>query len=236
MTFVALIVSGRVLYLKGVLDLDSIHAFLRIHPVSAVFIFIVFYVCFVSLVLPTLPFNLGAGFLWGTFWGGTFASLGSILGAVLAFLLARTLLGQPLRRRYGNRMLRWLQSNLNENGWIVVGFVRMNPVFPGAVNILFGLSSIRFGTYFWATAVFLLPPTFCFAYAGTTLNHWITGGEPVQLVREVMILSGCVIAITLLALALKFQLQRARSHADRRSEGAMSADAPPVSTNRVHLP
>jgi uncharacterized membrane protein YdjX (TVP38/TMEM64 family) len=215
--FVAAVALARYLHLRGLLELETLFTFLQAHPVSAPVIFIAVYALSSSLILPTLPFNLAAGFFWGTLWGGVYAAAGSILGCLSAFAIARSLLGQLLRRRFSSGVIAWLQQKLDESGWVIVAFVRMNPIFPAPVNFCFGLTSIRFNTYLWSTTVFLLPPVFFFAYAGSKLSHWVAEGGSPGIVFDAMVLSLGITLITVLTLLLKFQLGRGKpSNLDKK--------------------
>ena len=133
------------------------------YSATAPALFIGAYALAVALLLPTLPLNLAAGALWGPALGSIVALAGSTSGALLAFLLARSAVGRPLSRSLDRGRARRLQTLLQQHGWKVVAFVRLNPVFPGPVNFLFGFTSISARTYCWATGVFLAPPTIAFA-------------------------------------------------------------------------
>ena len=52
-------------------------------------LFVLAYAVAVTLLIPTLPLNLGAGVLWGAGWGSALSVAGATLGATLAFLLTR---------------------------------------------------------------------------------------------------------------------------------------------------
>lgn len=148
-----------------------VEAQLRDWPVMAAGTFVFGYGLAVTLMLPTLWLNVLAGVLWGPAIGGLLALAGSTGGAIAAFVLVRSTIGQPLARPANRALLRRLQIWFDRGGWQVVALVRLNPIFPGPVNHLFGLTSIGRGTYCWATAVFLAPPTFLFAAIGHALGE-----------------------------------------------------------------
>jgi uncharacterized membrane protein YdjX (TVP38/TMEM64 family) len=180
----------------GGLDLEDFFSLVDEYPVSGPIIFVVAYALLVALLIPTLPVNLAAGILWGGVWGGVLATLGSALGAVLAFLLARTSLGKPFARKYDNRLLNWIIHQIDQNAWKVVAFVRLNPAFPsGPVNFIFGLTSINFATYFYATLLFLFPPSLGVALIGAEAGHILLQGKSLELLR---ILSMTLVGILIL--------------------------------------
>ena len=54
----------------------------------------------VICMLPTLPLNLGAEFLWGTWWGMVYSVAGASAGALMGFLISRYLLRRWLEEKY----------------------------------------------------------------------------------------------------------------------------------------
>lgn len=140
-------------------------------PVTAAGVFVVGYALAVALMLPTLWLNLLAGVIWGPALGGVLALLGSISGALAAFTFVRVTVGQLLAKPANLTLLRRLQVGFAQGGWRIVALVRLNPIFPGPVSHLFGLTSIDFRTYAWATAVFVAPPTFLFSAVGHTAGE-----------------------------------------------------------------
>ena len=173
----------------GGLDLESFFNLIAEYPVFAPVLFVVAYALLVALLIPTLPVNLAAGVLWGGLWGGVLATLGGALGAIIAFLFARTSLGQPLAKRYDNRLLKWMTAQLENNTWRAIAFVRLNPAFPsGPVNFLFGLTSVPFTIYAYSSTIFLLPPAIGVAFIGAQAGEIILTGESIKML-EILTLS-----------------------------------------------
>ncbi|MDH5764337.1 MAG: VTT domain-containing protein, partial [Nitrospinota bacterium] len=166
--------------------------------VSAPVLFVIVYALLVALLVPTLPVNLAAGVLWGGLWGGVLATIGGSLGAILAFLFARTSLGQPLAKRYDNRLLKWMTDQLENNTWRVIAFIRLNPAFPsGPVNFLFGLTSVPLNLYAYSSTIFLLPPAIGVAIIGAQAGEIVLSGESIKMF-EILTLSlfGILILLT----------------------------------------
>ncbi len=187
------------LRLHGHLTPELVFRFIQEHPVSAPLLFIAFYIISTTFLVPALPLNLGAGIFWGPFWGSILATLGFLGGAIPAFLLSRTALGQPLAARFNNRFVLWLQTELDTRGWKVVAFTRLNPIFPsGPLNFVFGLSSISFATFVWATLVFVYPPALAFAIIGYASGQFLLQGLSGDLWQAVMLISLAVTALFLI--------------------------------------
>jgi uncharacterized membrane protein YdjX (TVP38/TMEM64 family) len=189
---------------QGHLNPEFIFKLINDYSLSAPVIFIIFYALSILTMFPTLPLNLGAGFLWGPVWGTLISMVGSCLGAIGAFAIARKAIGQPLAYRFDNRMVEWLQKEIETKGWKIVAFTRLNPVFPsGLLNFVFGLTSIRFLTYTWSSLVFLFPLTLAFAVIGYEVSNFVLEGEMADLVKNILIISSVITLIVLLWVTTK---------------------------------
>ncbi|MBA4358016.1 MAG: hypothetical protein C0405_09870 [Desulfovibrio sp.] len=161
------------------------------HALLAPLVFIGAYALAVVFMVPTLPLNIGAGFLWGPLLGGLFSLFGSTLGAVGAFLFARTTFGQPMAREFKSKIIKKLAASLENGGWKVVAFARLNPAVPTSIiNFLFGLTSLPLWTYAWASFVFFFPLCYAFAYLGFYTGGFILDGDMSRLVRIVVVSLG----------------------------------------------
>jgi len=74
-----------------------------------------------------------------------------------------------------------------------MAFVRLNPLFPGPVNFLFGLTSLSLWTFFWSTTVFLIPLTVVFSVLGSSVGELLLDSS-VSNVRNTMLVSGASFA------------------------------------------
>ena len=170
------------------------------HPFLAPFLFIVIYGLMVAFFIPTLPMNLGAGFLWGTFWGGPIAILGASLGAVLSFIASRYLARDYFNNKFNNKIWLWLKQELQKKNWKIVAFTRANPAFPfGLTSYFFGLTDLSFGKYFWPTIIAISPVAFLIAYIGDLANGIVLNGGSQNLIGNIFLLSSI---ITLLIVGL----------------------------------
>lgn len=183
---------------SGEFDPRMMQGLVAAHPVLAPVLFVLGYALVVVFMVPSLPLNLGAGFLWGSLWGGVYTTLGASLGALIAFLSVRTTFGQPLSRRFDNKLLDWLARHTQEHGWKVVAFVRLNPAIPsGPVNYLFGLTGISCLEFSWATLVFLFPFSYAFAFLGYCVGGLVLEGNVQLLVKLVLVCSAIVCAVVI---------------------------------------
>ena len=205
--FVALVGLAWWLRREGYLDPTMIEALLRERPVLMTFAFVLLYAVAVTTAVPTLPLNLAAGFFWGSVIGGILAAAAATLGAIAAFVVVRFLFGQPLARRFDNRILQTVQHELATKGWRFVAFMRLNPALPtGPLNYLFGLTALPFVTYAWSTFVFLLVPSWAMALIGQELGTFVAEGEAQDIVRLILIVSavaGALVGIKYFATVIR---------------------------------
>ncbi|OSM04902.1 hypothetical protein MAIT1_03010 [Magnetofaba australis IT-1] len=163
---------------EGLLHPEAIQSMLSEHPVQSVLLFTGFFMLAVLTTFPSLPLNLAAGYFWGGILGGVLIASAGSLAAIIAFVLARTTIGQPLAHRFDNRIVAKLQSEFDAKGWRFVAFARLNPIMPtGALNYLFGLTSLKLRTYATTTFVFLLPPSIAFAILGEQAGGFMIEGQ-----------------------------------------------------------
>ncbi|MDB5763989.1 MAG: associated Golgi protein-like protein [Herminiimonas sp.] len=201
-----LVMAGLVLYLRqiGYLTPQHVLADIQQHPSLAPIIFALVYAAMVIFLLPTLPLNLAAGFLWGPVGGTVLSVFAATLGASISFLAARYLVGSFLRDKFRSRVWRWLQLEIKKSEWQVMGFTRLNPIFPfGPLNYFFGFTSVTFGRFLWTTALFIVPPSALFSVIGDSIGGIVMDGASQNLVRNVVAFSAGVTALVVLRLAMK---------------------------------
>ncbi|MFU8895859.1 MAG: FAD-dependent oxidoreductase [Gammaproteobacteria bacterium] len=140
--------------------------------------FFAFYVLVTALSIPgAAVMTLAAGALFGLVFGTVLVSFASTIGATLAFLVARFLLRQPLRDRWGDR-LKALDAGIKRDGAFYLFTLRLVPLFPFfVINLLAGLTALRTRTYFWVSQLGMLPGTVVYVYAGTQLARIESPGD-----------------------------------------------------------
>src|SRR5207237_10043907 len=94
-------------------------------------VFIGAYAIATVLFLPGWIFTVTAGLLFGVIGGTAVALSGATIGATLAFLVARYLVRDSIQNLAGsNPRFRTLDRPLGDNGWKIVGLLRLNPLIP----------------------------------------------------------------------------------------------------------
>ena len=94
-------------------------------------------------------------------------------GAAIVFEIVKTSFGAALAERSGPFLTR-LSRGFAENGFSLLLFLRLTPVFPfWAVNAVAGLSRMALGTFLAATLIGIIPGAIAFALVGAGLDQVI---------------------------------------------------------------
>ncbi len=150
----------------------------------------------VVCMLPTLPLNLGAGFLWGAWWGMAYSVIGASAGALLGFLISRYLMHDYFDRVFKHSAWAWMQKEVAKRDWKLVAFTRINPIFPfGLTNYFYGITRVPLKSYLFGTVLFIAPPSLIVATMGSSINDFMLNAHA-KIYSENILLIG--IGITLL--------------------------------------
>jgi uncharacterized membrane protein YdjX (TVP38/TMEM64 family) len=190
-------------------------AFVERHWLMASVGFVFAYTIVVALSLPGATImTLTGGFLFGIATGSTLTVVGATLGATALFLIARTALGDVLRRKAGPFLAR-MADGFNRDAFNYLLFLRLVPVFPfWVVNLVPALLGMRLIPFVVATGLGIIPATIIFAAFGAGLGDIFDAGGEVDL-KSVLnpTLIAALIGLGLLAL-LPVAVKRMR---ERRS-------------------
>ncbi len=136
---------------------------------SAGLFFVIYVVC-TALSLPGAAIlTLASGVIFGLGLGTLLSSFASTLGAGLAFLGARYFLKDWVQSKFGSKISS-INAGVEKEGAFYLFTLRLMPVFPFfLVNLLMGLTPIKFWTYFFVSQAAMLPGTLIYVNAGTRL-------------------------------------------------------------------
>lgn len=138
--------------------------------------FMLIYAVAPVLFLPGLPITLSAGILFGPFWGVVYSIIGATAGASLAFLISRYVARDWISAKLTGPRWRKLEEGVLKNGWKIVAFTRLVPLFPfNLLNYAFGLTSIRFLPYAITSFVCMLPACIAFIVFSSSFLDVIKG-------------------------------------------------------------
>jgi len=139
------------------------------------------YAAALVFMVPAAPFTIGAGLIYG-FWGFPLALLSATLGATLAFLVSRHLVRDRVAGIIANRpALRAVDRAVAEEGWRVVGLLRLSPLMPfNLQNYALGATSVGLWPYVVATGVGIAPGCLLYVYLGVIGKSASGGGSALR--------------------------------------------------------
>jgi uncharacterized membrane protein YdjX (TVP38/TMEM64 family) len=181
----------------------TLQALVRSHPFLSLGAYLGVYILVVSFSLPAaLVMTLTGGLLFGPWAGGFAAAVGCTLGATVIFLIARTAVGDLLKRKAGPTAAR-IEEGVRRNAFSYIVMLRLFPVAPiWLVNLALAFVDIPLTTYVGASFLGILPPSLIYARLGSELNRLFVRGarpDPHLLLRPQ--LWAPLIGLALLALA-----------------------------------
>lgn len=180
----------------------ALTAFVAAQPLLAAGAFVAAYFLFTLLMIPgALWLTIGGGFLFGLAGGSALTVLGATLGATALFIVARTALGAPLRKRAGP-FLKRLEAGFAENPFSYMLTMRFLPVVPFPVsNIAPALLGAKLRDFFIATAVGIVPGTIAYAWIGSGLGAAFDSGQQPDIAAFASKLTPAFVALAVVALA-----------------------------------
>jgi len=180
-------------------NMNELKAYIGSFGILAPAVFIALFAAATVLFVPGLPVTVLSGILFGAFWGTIYVVIGSTIGVSAAFLIGRYL-GRDFVKRMTekNEKMKKIDKYIKEQGDTILIISRLVPVFPfNLQNYAYGITDIRFSTYFWYSLIFMIPGTFIYTSFGALAYSTIP-------VKELMLYSG----ILLIALCLLIILPR----------------------------
>ncbi|MCF8030713.1 MAG: VTT domain-containing protein [Desulfohalobiaceae bacterium] len=178
------------------------------HPLAVIGVYLVVYIPVVALSLPgATVLGLAAGALFGALTGTVIVSFASSIGASLACVIARYILRDWVRARFGDR-LRRVDEGIRSEGAFYLFSLRLIPLFPFfVINLVMGLTSMRLWTFYWVSQLGMLPGTFVYVNAGSQLAQI---DSPGSIFSPSLILSFALLGIFPLAAKKALDIYRKR--------------------------
>lgn len=194
--------------LSAYLDQDELRLWIDGFGLWGPAVYILIYCLAPSFMAPGLPLTVMGGVLFGPLWGTVYALTGATVGASIAFLVARYMGRSWVERLLGEGRLRALDEKVGEQGWKIVAFTRLIPLFPfNFLNYAFGLTSVRFGEYALASFIFMAPGTAAYAIFSSSLLDILKGRVSWEFVAGA--------ALVLLVSLLPFLYKRLKGNSGR---------------------
>lgn len=183
---------------------EEIIFFLKNYQILAPVLFILIYILMIIFLIPTLPMNLGAGFLWGGFLGGAISLVSTSFGAIIAFIISRYIIHDYFNNKFDSRIWQWLKQRIQKNDWKIIAFTRINPIFPFALtSYFFGLMPVSFLKFFIPTVLPVILPAFLFSYLGHSIGGIILGEKNGQILQKIFIIFALITFAALIYFLIK---------------------------------
>ena len=156
----------------------ELRAWATAHPVVAPLAFGLVYAAGVAVSIPGAAImTLAGGLMFGLVLGTLVVVVSATLGATLVFLIAKTALGEPLRRRASGWIKR-MEDGFREDALSYLLVLRLVPIFPfWLVNIVPAFLGMRLASYVLATFLGILPGTAVIASIGNGVGEILEVGE-----------------------------------------------------------
>jgi dihydrolipoamide dehydrogenase len=140
------------------------------HQPLTMAIYMAVYIVVTALSLPgAAVMTLAGGAIFGFWIGLLLVSFASTIGATLAFLVARFLLMDYVKRRFGDK-LKAVYEGIEKDGAFYLFTLRLVPLFPFfVINLVMGLTPIRTATFYVVSQIGMLAGTAVYVNAGTQL-------------------------------------------------------------------
>ena len=160
--------------------LDAFRGWIEDLGALGIVAFIGLYVVITVVMGPAAGLTLIGGLVYGV-WGFPLVVGAATLAATTAFLIGRYIARDRVARMgENNDKLKALNKAVSQEGWKVVGLMRLSPVFPfGLQNYLFSVTDIGLVPFALATAIGIMPGTALYVYIGS-LGQTDGGGGALQ--------------------------------------------------------
>ena len=157
---------------------SELQAFVGQNLALAALVYLALYATVVAASVPgALVMTITGGFLFGTFAGTVLTLFGATIGATGVFLIARTAMGDTLRRKAGGALSR-MAEGFREDAFNYLLVLRLIPIFPFfMVNLAPAFLGVPLRTFFMATFIGIAPGTFVYSSVGAGLGSVFERGE-----------------------------------------------------------
>jgi uncharacterized membrane protein YdjX (TVP38/TMEM64 family) len=154
----------------------------RNYVLSLLILMAVFAVLTASVVPGVFFVTITAGYLFGPWVGGVATSIAATVGALIVYAVARSALGEALRRKAARDMglMKKICDAIDRDTFWYVLASRLAVVVPfHMINVAAGVMAVRLTPYTVATVIGLLPAHIIYCWIGARLNQLLaTNPDP----------------------------------------------------------
>lgn len=188
---------------------ENILSYLEKNKIIAPILFIALHMLAAALFIPCSPLTVMSGFLWGPLYGMLYAVLGAICSSCFTFIVARYLGSDYFRGKIDYSIIKWLFDQVDKNGWKVIAFTQINPIFPAStLGYFYGLSNISFKVYLFTTLLFMLPMSIILVWFGQSIRETLLFGNWGNIVIPITVMVFSFIVLFLLKPIMKNLIEK----------------------------
>ncbi|WP_416897533.1 MAG: TVP38/TMEM64 family protein [Minwuia sp.] len=175
-------------------------------------VFVFAYAFAVTALVPGGLVTLAAAVAFGL-WAFPLVVIGATLGAGMSFLAGRYLARERVRRLIADRpKLRAVDQAIKEEGWKIVGLLRLSPVVPFSLqNWVLGATAAEFGPYMLATFFGIMPGTLLYVWIGS-IGGAAAAGEEASTLQYVFFGIGILATLAVTVLVGRKASARLKQH------------------------
>lgn len=148
------------------------------YPVLSAFLYVLIYILVTALSVPGGSIlTIAGGFLFGVMKGSAYVTLGASFGATLIFLTTKWAFYDFFRKKAGNSLNKF-NKGFSENAFNYLLILRLVPLFPfWLINIAPAFFKVKTKTYFFATALGIVPGVIVYSSIGNGLGSLLESGK-----------------------------------------------------------
>ena len=175
--------------------------YIQAHSIMSAVVLSVILIVFSLLNLPTFYFSILFGFLFGFIPGLIISLISRTLGVIFAYYNIHFLFFDVFTKKYGDhRYIKKINMLIEEKGFSAVVILRSLYIFPTSfLNAAFSISKIKPSSYFWASAIGLLPTSII----NVSMGYFIAQNENLSN-KPILLIGSVVLALTLIILSLLY--------------------------------
>lgn len=194
-------------------------------------LFALAYMIGATLLLPSGPFQVGAGLLFGLGLGIATALAGTWLALTSAFVVGRWLARDRVQAMLESRpRVKAVEEAIADGGWKVVVLLRLSPLLPMSLhNYVYGVTRLSLWRYLPAAAIAVTPGTVMWAWIGSMGAAAATVTADASIAKWALRGAGLVATVVvsiLLARKARARLEEQDLDLDGDDEGDDEAEVP----------
>jgi pyruvate/2-oxoglutarate dehydrogenase complex dihydrolipoamide dehydrogenase (E3) component len=159
--------------LKDKLSVEKIRNFIQSAGAWGPLLYMLTYGFTSIIMFPAALLSTASGTIWGPYLGTFYTVIGATISSSIPFLIAR-LLGRTVAEKMLKKAnkIDMCDRFVSKNGFVAVLVMRLIPIFPwDVVNYGSGLCGIRFRDYILATLIGIIPGSFTYNLAGSSIEQ-----------------------------------------------------------------